>query len=97
LVHFDWGAIFLKIGQTFENVLQMYNWPWENIGVLKSRPTCFTDYPCDLLIVIAKATFIENCIILISLKGIFNVVGCKVILGMTVVSPTWSQLIFMLQ
>jgi hypothetical protein len=66
----------------------MYNWPWENIGVLKSRPTCFTDYPCDLLIVIAKAIFIQNCIVLISLKSIFNVVGCKVILGMIVVSPT---------
>jgi hypothetical protein len=75
----------------------MYNWPWENIGILKSRPTCLTDFPCDLIIVIAKATFIGNCLVLVSLKGIFDVVGCKVIFGMNVISPTWYQLIFVLQ
>ncbi len=75
----------------------MYNWPWENIGVLKSRPTCFNDCPCDLLIAIAKATFIGNCLVLVSFKGIFNVVGCKVILGMNVISPTCYHLIFVFQ
>jgi hypothetical protein len=76
----------------------MYNWPWENIGVLKSRPTyCLTDCPCDLLIVNVKATFIGNCLVLVSLKGVFDVVGRKVILGMNVISPTWYQLIFVLQ
>jgi len=46
------------------------------------------DRPCDLLIVIAKATFTRNCF-LVNLKGIFDVVSCKVIFGMNVVSPTW--------
>jgi hypothetical protein len=75
----------------------MYNWPWENISVLKSRPTCLIDFPCDSLIVIAKATFTGNCLVLVSLKGIFNVVVCKMIIGMNVISPTWYQLIFVLQ
>jgi len=65
-----------------------YNWLRENIGVLESRSTCSTDYPFDLLIVIAKATFTGNCL-LVNLKSIINVVGCKVILEMNVVSPTW--------
>jgi len=65
-----------------------YNSPWENINVLKSRPKCFTNFPCDLLIVITKTTFTRNCF-LVNLKGIIDVVGCKMILGMNVVSPAW--------
>ncbi len=55
--------------------------------MLKSRLTCSIDCPCDLLIVITKATFMGNCL-LVNLKGISNVVGCKVIVGMNVVFPT---------
>jgi hypothetical protein len=62
-----------------------YNWPWENIGVLKFKPTCLMNCPCDLLIVIAITTSNEN-YFLVNIKGICN---CKVTLKMNVVSPTW--------
>lgn len=37
-----------------------YNWPWQKTGVRKSIPTNFTDWPCDLLMVIAYANRIRN-------------------------------------
>lgn len=70
-----------------------YNWPWENIGVLKFKLTCLMNCPCDLLIVIAITTFNEN-YFLLNVKSICN---CKVILEMNVVSPAGLWLIYVLQ
>jgi len=49
--------------QTFLEVtleIATYNWPYENIGVERYTPTCLSDYPWLLLMVIATLILIEN-------------------------------------
>jgi Na+-translocating ferredoxin:NAD+ oxidoreductase RnfA subunit len=62
-----------------------YNWPWDNRGVQICKLTYFIKCPCDLLIIIAKTTFTENCLQK-NLKEIYNAVGCYLVLRTKVVS-----------
>ena len=66
-----------------------YNCPWENTGVLKSNPTHFTDWPCDLLIVMANAGFTGNCL-LFSGIAMSSLLASNDIIGINTVD--WSSL-----
>ena len=57
-----------------------YNCPCENTGFLRYIPTRFRLCPCALLIVIAKASLIGNCL-LVRMKGNSISVVVKFILG----------------
>ena len=63
-----------------------YNWPCENTGFGRYTPTCSIVCPCDLLIVIANATWTGN-YRLDNVKGNSDSVNVRFILGITTV---WS-------
>ena len=79
-----WGIFTNK----FEGFLTLeratYNWLWEKHGFSKSKPQIVIVWPCDVLIVIAKAKRIGNC-------KCFNCVGESQgiigILGRSTTSP----------
>jgi len=62
-----------------------YNWPWENTGVGRYTPTCLSDYPWLLLIVIANDTVKRNCFRW-NLRGILTSEGDRDSLD----TKTWS-------
>ena len=39
-----------------------YNWPCEKTAVCRFKPTCLTDWPCDLFMVIENASQTGNCL-----------------------------------
>ena len=60
--------------------------PWENTDVCKLIPTCSTDYPWDLLIVIANASLTGNWSLL-SGTGNVSALGDNLILGINTTLP----------
>ena len=66
-----------------------YNWPWENTGLGRNKPTFSSVWPWFLLIVIAKANVTGNCLQRI-LKENFVSGGVTNILGIQTASPEIS-------
>ena len=48
-----------------------YNCPCENTDVHRSRPTFLTDWPCDLFMVIANASWTGNCLLWSGIGRVF--------------------------
>ena len=63
-----------------------YNYPWEKTEVCRSKPTFATDWPWDLLMVIANASRTGNWWQL-NLTGISSADGSSDILGIKTVFP----------
>ena len=63
-----------------------YNWPCENTGSSKYKPTFFKVWPWYLFIVMQKANLTGNWVLLSS-NGWRKSVGNKEILGIRTVSP----------
>jgi len=58
-----------------------YSWRWENMNCARYTPTCLSDYPWLLLMVIAKHTDMGNCLHW-NLKGIMVSDSVRHSLGM---------------
>lgn len=54
-----------------------YNWPWEKHGLSKFKPQNLNIWPCDVLIVIAKAKRIGNCNRLNCLGPSVGIIGIR--------------------
>ena len=63
-----------------------YSCPCKKTDSSKYKPTFFNVWPCDLLIVIQKANFTGNCVLLSS-KGSRKSEGINEILGIRTKSP----------
>jgi hypothetical protein len=69
-----------------------YNWPCEKTADRRSKPTCLTDWPCDLFMVIAKARRTGNClrrsgIGRVSLEGVNEIRGISTLFPENLGSP----------
>ena len=68
-----------------------YSWPCEKTAVCRSKPTCLIDWPCDLFIVIANASWTGNCLQRSGI-GRVSLEGVNVIQGMSTLflANLWS-------